>query len=186
MGLAGLGALGLVAALLGANGLRDDLSTVQLAGTVAAFSGLALVAIAALALALRPKHAPPMGGFTLSMAAAVLVLPSLLAAVPDLWPGTPLPAGIDPAMLHTMCGLGGLTCALAVADMVLLFGRDDEAPAWNLLLAAGAGGLLGFVLQGLYCHVADPVHLLLAHGLPGLLLAGGLLLARGVGRLRLA
>jgi hypothetical protein len=113
-------------------------------------------------------------------AIALLLLPVALAAVPGLWPGV---GGAVPPLAHLMCGGGGLVVAIPATALVVLLDRGTQTTLWRVAMAAGASGLVALAWGQLQCAANDPIHLLLGHGLHGLV-AGGVVLA-GVGLLAL-
>lgn len=120
----------------------------------------------AVVLALRGPHKAPMRGSKWILA-GVLLAPVLISLLPQ--PGVDTHGAMKPIF---GCLTMGSIAAFATAGGVLLFSRWMRQDRGTLALAAGAGGLVGFILQQLHCMAGDPVHLLASHGLLGLLVAG--------------
>ncbi|MFT5587234.1 MAG: hypothetical protein ACI9VR_004842 [Cognaticolwellia sp.] len=120
----------------------------------------------AVVLALRGPHKAPMRGSNWILA-GVLLVPVILSVLPQ--PGVDTHGALPPIL---GCLTMGSIAAFATAGGVLLFSRWIRQDRGTLALAAGAGGLVGFILQQLHCMAGDPIHLLASHGLLGLLVAG--------------
>ena len=165
--VAALCLMGLVSAgiFLISDGLRSDMNKHFAAIAVPLiFCGVA--AGGAVVLALRGPHKAPMRGSNWILA-GVLLFPVLLSVLPQ--PGVDTHGAMQPIL---GCLTMGSIAAFATAGGVLLFSRWMRQDRGTLALAAGAGGLVGFVLQQLHCMAGDPIHLLASHGLLGLLVAG--------------
>lgn len=159
--------MGLAAMWLGMMGHRDDLT-----GEAAwRFGGLAAVLLGTAAvagrLALRPMDRRLPTG---QVVAALLLVPTALAALPGVWPGmhTEHGASLD---MHLMCGgMGTMFGMLAALAPLLLTRGRPEAP--RIALIGASAGATAFVVQNLLCPLADTSHLVFAHGVASLMLAG--------------
>ncbi|MCB9762589.1 MAG: DUF1109 family protein [Alphaproteobacteria bacterium] len=168
-GLAGVGAA-LTLLLVLATGLRPDLQGGEEARLALILAAFAVAGVAGLAVAARGMHQPPMGRRAWGIAALCLGLPVAAGVAPGLMPGIPMPEG--KAWIHLFCFGLAAGVALGVAIAAALLDRSERPPLWRGLSAAGAGGVLGALAILLHCPIADPLHMLLGHALPGLVLAG--------------
>ncbi len=166
--------VGLAALLLGAvvgaqalaTGLRDDLfgdvAVTTILVTLADLFGLAVLGAAyALASAARPTTP----WLPRALAAGLLVAP-LAVAMPGVMVGQDVPV---PLQVDVHCGVGSLLGAFVGAAAITLLSRHPLGGS-RLALAAGAGGLVGLVAGQLHCPVVSPRHLVLGHGLAGVVL----------------
>lgn len=162
-----LALMGLIstAIFLLSDGLRSDLDA-HFAAVAVPLIFCGVGAGGAVVLALRGPHKAPMRGSNWILA-GVLLFPVLLSVLPQ--PGVDTHGAMQPIL---GCLTMGSIAAFATAGGVLLFSRWMRQDRGTLALAAGAGGLVGFILQQLHCMAGDPIHLLASHGLLGLLVAG--------------
>lgn len=171
------GVLLLVMLLVGAGSLvaqgpRADMGAVLGTGRfVSALLVLSAVALLAATWSVRGlhKHNP----LTPARILVVLALmgPAITLLVPGFWPGLPMPEG-EAMRFHRACFAGGALAATGCAAASMLLQRFDRPPTSRVLLAAGAGGIVGFVVQQLHCAVAQPFHLFIAHAIAGLVVSG--------------
>ena len=169
-------ALQVVAAVLwmGLIGVRADLGANAMGLW---FAGLALPLLALGAWATTASlesisRRPP----TPLAAALVLAFPTMFALLP--WPGMHM-AEAGPASMHVKCAEMGIVLAAIAIAPVLLMQRTRPANGRLALLATG-GGTVAFVVQNLYCPLADHDHLVFAHGVSAVVLAGALVVASRV------
>lgn len=168
LGLLGVVAMG--ATLLALQGPREDLDMsgwMRLGPALLGMGGLAVVAVL---VSLRGLHRRPPGAVGALLAGLLLCTPLIGALIPGLWEGLTLPA--EHAMgVHRACFSGATITAALCTTVLLLLQRYDSPPLARIMSSAGAGGLIGFVVQQAHCPYSDPLHLLLAHGLAGLVVA---------------
>lgn len=151
-------------------GPRRDLSgNLDLRG-VLILPVLAVLGSLGLSVALRSYDRPPLPAWQRRAWQALVLVPPVLAAIPGLWPGSTLPQEAI-AALHMPCFATGLLVAVPVVLLAILLDRGDRMPAWRIAVASAAGGLAAFVSLQLHCGAANPVHLIVAHGSEGALLA---------------
>lgn len=179
LAVAGMTIVGLVAILL--HGVRADLSGPELLRFALSTGVLLAVSLGAASLTLRAAHERPLGVWTWRVAVGALVLPLLASLVPGWWPGVQTTTGA-PMVVHLGCGAAGFAAALASAATILLFDREDWSTRWRILSAAAAGGLVGYVTQGVSCPLVDLDHLVFAHAAQGLVVWGVLWVWSGVER----
>ncbi len=146
------------------DGLRQDMDE-HLAAIAVPLIFCGVAAGGAVVLALRGPHKAPVRGSNWILG-GVLLFPVLLSVLPQ--PGVDTHGALQPII---GCLTMGGVAAFATAGGVLLFSRWMRKDKGTLALAAGAGGLVGFVLQQLHCMAGDPIHLLASHGLLGVLVA---------------
>lgn len=111
---------------------------------------------------------------------AALALPVLLALVPTHVHETREPANEIVAALA--CGLLGLGFAVPTAIWVLLAQRSTVQQTPLGWIVAGALGLVGNLALQVHCPFTHVAHLVLGHGLLGLVWGAGLWLGIGVTR----
>lgn len=179
VGLATAAVLVLGGGFLVASGLRQDLDGASLTRLLATMAGLVVVAVAAIRFSLRALAERPLGPGGWAMGAIALLLPIGLALVP--WEGQHVPADKATAAM-IKCGVAGMVFAAWTAGAVVLFDRGDRTSTWRFALAAGAGGLVGFVFTGLHCAAVDLPHMVFGHGLSGVLVALAVLALRSLRR----
>lgn len=109
-------------------------------------------------------------------AALVLAFPTMFALLP--WPGMHM-AEAGPASMHVKCAEMGIVLAAIAIAPVLLMQRTRPADGRLALLATG-GGTVAFVVQNLYCPLADHDHLVFAHGVSAVVIAAALVLVARV------
>lgn len=173
----GLG-LALPAVLLFVLNLRGDLDPDGMSRILAVVASCAALAVATVVVGLRGLHQRPLGWGGRALVGLALGLPLLLALIPGFLPGSPTD-GAGRMPWTTGCLWAGLVTALCAAGALRLL--DRGASRTRVLAAAGAGGLVGFGLLSLHCPMGHPLHLVTAHGLLGVVVAGLLL---GVGLIR--
>jgi hypothetical protein len=168
--VAALCLMGLIsAAIFLIAGVRSDLDE-SFAVLAVPLVFCAVAGAGAVVLALRGPHNPPMRRSNWILV-GVLLVPVILSVLPQ--PGVDTHGALTPIL---GCLTLGSIAAFATAGGVLLFSRWMRQDRGTLALAAGAGGLIGFIVQQLHCIAGDPIHLLASHGLLGLLVAGFFLL----------
>lgn len=164
--VAALSLMGLISAVIFLiAGVRSDLDE-RFAALAVPLIFCGVAAGGAVMLALRGPHKAPMRGSNWILA-GVLLFPVILSVLPQ--PGVDTHGALTPIL---GCLTMGSIAAFATAGGVLLFTRWMRQDAGTLAPAAGAGGLVGFILQQLHCIAGDPIHLLASHGLLGVLVAG--------------
>ncbi|MCB9681545.1 MAG: hypothetical protein H6733_08760 [Alphaproteobacteria bacterium] len=151
-------------------GLRADLRGATLAWQAALAGVLLLLGSLGVLVALRGLHRRPLHD-ALARSLALVALPAVAVVFP--WPGA---EGAVPVSVHVACGIGSLMVATMTSLAVLVFDRDDRPPPWRVLAAAGLGGVFGFVALGLHCPAVHPLHLVLGHGLAGVMVGAVLTL----------
>lgn len=109
-------------------------------------------------------------------AALVLAFPTMFALLP--WPGMHM-AEAGPASMHVKCAEMGIVLGAIAIAPVLLMQRTRPADGRLALLATG-GGTVAFVVQNLYCPLADHDHLVFAHGVSAMVMAAALVLVTRV------
>ncbi len=161
----------LVFACLAMLGIRPGMIAAGVAGTVVAAGGLVAMVGLATALSLRGMHQRAIGGWAWTVTSGALLLPIILALWPGLWPTDPAAAA-----QVTRSGLGCMALGLAVAAVAGLvvrsFQREDRLGGWRVTATAGASGLIAFTAVQLHCPATEGAHLLVGHGLVGIILAG--------------
>ncbi len=156
--------------------LRADLDAYPLGRMVGTLGGLALCAVLAWRLALRPLHRPRMAAaWAVGLLAAVLILPVVLAALPQAQTGNPASLGGTGSDLvsHALAcfGYGALWSAPVLAQSL----AADRTPSLRpppVWLAFGATGLVGNLALQVHCPLTAPAHLLAGHASLGVVLTG--------------
>ncbi|MGM0577326.1 MAG: hypothetical protein ACQEXJ_16495 [Myxococcota bacterium] len=157
-------------AMLAAMGIRPDLSPGGAVRYLSTLSILVATVSLAVALSLRGPHRRPVGRWAWAFTIAALLLPVLLAFLPSLWTGeTPSVTGLAGPGLACL-GLGLATAAM-VGGLVRVFQRSQPGTDWHLTAMAAAGGLVAFTTVELHCASNDLLHLVIGHGLIGLVFA---------------
>ncbi len=174
------GGLVLSAVVVGVIGLRVQSIDADSGRMLLTLLGMALFGGLALASSLRGLHQRSLGSFAWLVAGVALLLPLLMALLPGWWPGVAVP---DMMPWQSECFWFGAGVAAATAGGAVMLQRTAEPPLWRVLSAAGAGGIVGFIAQQLFCPASGTWHLVTAHGLLGMLVA---VLLVGVLKLRAA
>lgn len=159
------------AGMLAIEGPRDDLGGMGWVRLWMSLGAMSALAVAGVVASLRGLHRRPPGPVGVSLAVATLAAPIVASLLPGVWEGLAMPLG-KAIHVHRACFSGGSIIAVLCTVSVLFLQRHDSPPLVRVLTAAGAGGLVGFVVQQAHCPVVEPTHLLLAHGLLGLVVAG--------------
>lgn len=149
-------------------GMRPDLSPEALRSLVFSFGAMTLVGGFAARVALRGAWEGPLSRAAHAGVAVCLCLPFAVSWLPGIWPGH-IPAAEAAMLSHLRCGSTGLLAASALTTVLLIFDRSERPEGWRLLAASGAGGVAGFVAQGMTCASNDTLHLVFTHGTYGLL-----------------
>lgn len=153
---------------------RSDLGTYPKARMAVAVGGYGGLLIAAGWLALRPLYLPDRPGFRRVIVAVGLVLPFVLALLPEV-PTARDGTTEDHMRWATFCFLDGTLVAAAVLVMGRLLDRGGPGAS----LAALAAGMAGALMLHLHCPINYPVHLLVGHAtVPAVALGAGALLPR--------
>ena len=172
--LAAVGAVGfgvLVLALLGVRPAPTGAGFVTYVLTLCCLVAMVSIAVA---ISLRGADQRPAGRVAWSLTALALVAPLGLALMPGVWSDA-APPSVAVSGPGLTCLLTGLATAAGVGLLIRLFQRSDRPADWRLSATAGAGGLIAFTTVQLHCPSVDPLHLVVGHGLAGLLLAAALI-----------
>lgn len=152
-----------------------SMGTRPIAFIVATALGWALVAAVAVLGAYGRGHSMlgrsrPLLGMVVALTAPVLL--AWVIACLWVWPA----AGLDPGSpgMHLACFVAtmGLSVGPFAAMLYVRRGSDPVHPRMQAAALGAAAGALGGVLIDVHCAVAHPGHVLLAHVLPALVLAG--------------
>lgn len=170
-----LGAVGLVGLVLavGASGVRPGLSAADQVRILGTLGAVTVLAIGAVLLALRGLAARPLGSWARAVPYLLLALPLGLGLLPSWWEAS------EPLMAEgggAACLWSGIAVAAAASGWTLALDRSDRVSAARVLTASAAGGLGAFVALGLHCPSVEHAHLVLTHGVQGVLVGVAVLL----------
>jgi hypothetical protein len=165
------GSMTLISASTLLPGVRPDLRDITQVHFIGILAVLLGAAAWGTALALRGTYRRPLGAWAGRLALVALLLPIVLVAIPDGWPGTSTPSQIMD--IETIaCGLSGLAGAVVAALVLIVYMRDQPIRRWRLAAASGGAGLMGMMFRGVHCPYNDFIHMFFAHALLGVTTAG--------------
>jgi hypothetical protein len=156
-------------------GLRQDLGAPAIGAPLAL---LMLLAGAALALTVRPRHRGLPAGLR-ALRAAVLALPAAFVALVLIgarWDEPAPPGSTAPCLLIA----GGLSLVPIALAALVLQRSFLSAPAWRGAAVGAICGLAGAIVIQAHCPYTAAAHVVLAHGLP---ILGGAALGAAAGTL---
>lgn len=159
-----------VVAVLAMLGIRPGLESGGLAGYLTAAGCLVAMVGLATSLSLRGMHQRQLGGWAWAITVGALLTPPIIALWPGLWPTAGAPAA-DVTGFGLRCIGLGLAVAAGVGLVMRFLQRVDRPGSWRVTSTAGAGGVVAFAAVQLNCPAADIGHLLVGHGLLGVILA---------------
>ncbi|MCO4744530.1 MAG: hypothetical protein KC912_07075 [Proteobacteria bacterium] len=156
--------LGILASVLGLQGLREDWTALM--GPI----GLLVIGAAlTLGYAFRPIWRPnPHPGRRLSIAGAGLVLVAFVSIIPELWPGVLPPVSARPR-IDAACATASAFDGGVVLLAFLLLDRHRGQRLFSAMAIGSTGALLAFAVQTLHCPAVHAGHLLVTHALAGAL-----------------
>lgn len=165
-----LGVVGATTLAAGVLNRRMDFAAYP-AGLMAASSvALAIGAMAALALFLRPIHRrAPRATWLGAVAVAGIGIPVLLALLPEAHalieahPESFAGAGADLVPRALACFFYGIATALPALALIFLLDRSDHRTPARMLMAAALAGLSANLTLLLHCPLVTRSHLLLGH-----------------------
>jgi hypothetical protein len=175
-GLAAVGLVALLCAVVAFGFARPDLDSYPLPRMALSVSAIASLMIVCLVLALRPLQRPALPPWAASAAVggSLLVLAALYLVAPFEAQSAALDAGALRAALA--CMAVGLLLGVPVYGALLLLDRGGSQRALPMAIAAG---LAANLVLHIHCPSAEPTHLMLGHfGAAALLLIAIALWAR--------
>lgn len=168
--------------LLALGGARGDLISGGLVLRYAlAMVGLAVLAGAVFAVALRGAHEPRLGPRAWIVVALGVLVPLVLSLVPSVW--QPAAGTTEPVIYG--CPLIGGVLGIFAAVLAYFFQRSTTPTAVRVVASAAGGGVIAFAMLQLHCPADDVEHLVLGHASVGIILvvlAGIGLAIRGTAR----
>jgi len=160
-----------------ATGAAFDLESAGAGWKLATSAVAVALLVAAVVVALRGLHRPPLGASRWWIAAAALLIPGAVAVLH----GVPGAGGGKAAGALTACAAGGLILGGAVAALVWLLDRGGARSVWRAVTAAAAGGAAAIATFELVCPATRVAHIVVDHAMLGLALAA---VALGLSALR--
>jgi len=144
-------------------GYRTDLTTQTVIRYGALMVGLLGLDALVFSVALRPAHRPPLRWQTTLAIAGGLLVPVILALLPDLW----VDETTQPESEVFLCIVPGVMTATVVSVLVWFLQRGT-APTWGRVLSVVVGGgVTGFAMLQMHCPARDAEHMLIGHASVG-------------------